>query len=170
MTGSPALVQPPCGVGPGPVSLRDARPTDAGRVGAILSAFIDDTAWMPRLHSRAEDLSFAGTMIERGWVRVALCAGRVEGFLARDGSEVHALYVDPAARRRGLGRRLLAEAQAAEARLTLSTFVANRAARAFYAWAGFREVARGDGSGNDEGLPDIHLAWHADRAREGTER
>ena len=55
--------------------LRPARTTDAGRVGAILSAFIDDTPWMPRIHTRAEDLSFAGMMIDRGWITVAEVAG-----------------------------------------------------------------------------------------------
>ena len=43
---------------------------DAGAVGRILSEFIDTSDWMPLLHSRAEDIGFAGTMIDRGWVRV----------------------------------------------------------------------------------------------------
>ena len=50
--------------------IRVAHPLDAGAVGRILSEFIDTTDWMPRLHSRAEDIGFAGTMIDRGWVRV----------------------------------------------------------------------------------------------------
>ena len=46
--------------------IRVAHPLDAGAVVRILSEFIDTTDWMPRLHSRAEDLGFAGTMIDRG--------------------------------------------------------------------------------------------------------
>ena len=53
------------------LTLRPATPTDAGAVGAILSEFVDDTAWMPRIHTRAEDLAHAGDLITRGWVTVA---------------------------------------------------------------------------------------------------
>ena len=52
--------------------LRPANSMDAGAVGAILFEFIDTTAWMPRVHTRAEDLAHAARMIELGWVTVAL--------------------------------------------------------------------------------------------------
>lgn len=32
-------------------------------------------------------------------------------------------------------------------------------ARAFHARMGFTEIARTDGTGNDEGLPDVQLEW-----------
>ena len=143
-------------------TLRPARSTDAGQVGAILSGFIDGTDWMPRIHTRAEDLSFAGAMIERGWVTVAERGGAVVGFAARDGSEVNALYVDERARGQGCGRALLAQMQACCARLELWTFAANARARAFYERHGFRETARSDGARNDEGLPDIRYVWRRD--------
>ena len=138
--------------------LRAARPTDAGRVGAILSAFTDDTPWMPRIHSRAEDLGHAGLMIDRGWVTVAE-DGAVQGFVAREGDLIHALYVDAGARGQGVGARLLARMQSEAGALRLWTFAANDRAQAFYARHGFAEAARGDGSGNDEGLPDILMTW-----------
>ena len=140
-------------------TLRPARPTDAGRAGAILSAFIDDTPWMPRIHTRAEDLSFAGDLIARGWVTVAERAGRVLGFAARHADVVHALYVDAAARRDGCGTALLRRMQDEAARLTLWTFAANLPAQAFYTAHGFVPVERTDGAGNDEGLPDIRYLW-----------
>ena len=66
------------------IRLRKARSTDAGAVGAILSEFIDTTDWMPRIHTRAEDLAHAGALIARGWVTVAERDGNVLGFAAQD--------------------------------------------------------------------------------------
>ena len=140
-------------------SLRAARTTDAGRVGDILSAFIDDTPWMPRIHSRAQDLGFAADLIDRGWVSVALAGEQVAGFAARDGETVHALYISERMWGRGLGTMLVHQMQAAEDRLSLWTFQANTRAQEFYAHLGFQEIERTDGAGNDEGLPDIRMEW-----------
>ena len=139
--------------------LRAARSTDAGRVGAILSAFIDDTPWMPRVHTRAEDLAFAGQMIERGWVTVAQLGGRVVGFVAHKEPEVVALYVDDACRGRGFGTALMRKLQQDRDELRLWTLQVNETAQEFYSRRGFVEIERTDGRGNDEGLPDIRLEW-----------
>jgi ribosomal protein S18 acetylase RimI-like enzyme len=142
------------------VILRPARSTDAGKVGAILSAFVDGTDWMPRLHSRAEDVAWAGVMIDRGWVTVAEDDnGQVAGFIASEGGFIHALYVAPGPRR-GIGRTLLDAAKTKADRLELWTFSANAQARRFYERQGFAEVETSDGAGNDEGLPDVRLVWH----------
>ncbi|WP_299598392.1 GNAT family N-acetyltransferase [uncultured Tateyamaria sp.] len=142
------------------VLLRAAQPTDAGAVGAILSGFIDGTDWMPRIHTRAEDLSFAGHMIEQGWVTVAEGGGQVHAFSARNGADVHALYVDVSAQGQGIGADLLARMQADADHLTLWTFQANTGAQRFYLRHGFAETERTDGARNDEGLPDIRYDWH----------
>ena len=139
--------------------LRPATPLDAGRVGAILSAWIDETPWMPRIHTRAEDIAHADMMVDRGWVTVAESADDVAGFLARDGDDIHALYIDPMARGLGLGTRLLTDAMQQETQLTLWTFQKNTRAQAFYRRHGFAEVERTDGARNDEGLPDIRYQW-----------
>lgn len=138
--------------------LRAARPEDALACGSILTAFGQETDWLPRLHSGAEDIAHCGQMIERGWVTVA--GARPQGFLARDGAVIHALYVAPGARGQGLGAALLAEAQAqGQAQLELWTFQANTRARQFYERRGFVAAERTDGCGNDEGLPDIRYVW-----------
>ena len=93
-------------------ALRPARSTDAGKVGAILSAFIDETPWMPRLHTGAEDIGFAAHMIDKGWVRLSEIDTRVTGFIARDGAFVHSLYIAAPARGLGCGSALVQEAQA----------------------------------------------------------
>ena len=144
--------------------LRAARSTDAGKVGRILSDFIDDTAWMPRVHTRAQDIGFAGQLIDKGWVTVADDAGQVTGFIACDGETVQALYVNSETRCNGVGARLLRHAQDQCDTLTLWTFQANTAAHRFYARHGFAEVERTDGSGNDEGLPDVRLEWKKEAA------
>ena len=139
--------------------LRAAEPLDAGRAGALLSEFAEDTEWMPRLHSAAEDVAFAAQMIERGWVTVAGRMSEVEAFLAQNGETIHALYVTALARRSGLGSALLSHAQQGVSRLSLWTFQANEPAQAFYERQGFTAVERTDGSGNDEKLPDIRYVW-----------
>lgn len=143
---------------------RAARPTDAGSTGAILSAFNEDTPWMPKLHSRAETISFTGDLIARGWVELVERDGKVAGFIARDEAEVHALYVAPDVQRCGVGSALLTRAQDVSPKLSLWTFQANTAAQGFYRRHGFVEVLRTDGAGNDEKLPDIRLHWQREDA------
>lgn len=139
--------------------LRPARTTDAGKVGHILSEFIDGTPWMPRLYTRAQDIAFAGDLIDKGCVSVAAHSTRVTGFIAHNAATIEALYVAGDVRRRGIGSALLQHMQAGCDALTLWTFQANTQALAFYACHGFAPVEKTDGAGNDEGLPDIRLAW-----------
>lgn len=139
--------------------IRMAGPTDAGAVGGILSEFIDTTPWMPRIHTRAQDLQHAGYMIAQGWVQVVEAGGAVVGFLSRDGAKVHALYVAAHARGQSHGSALLKAAQRDADHLSLWTFRHNTGAQRFYLAHGFVEVERTDGAANDEGLPDIRYAW-----------
>nr|WP_272490663.1 GNAT family N-acetyltransferase [Mesobacterium pallidum] len=136
--------------------MRAATPLDAGPVGAILTDFAEATPWLPRLHSGAEDIAFAGRMIDRGWVTVAE-KGAVLGFLAQDGEEVACLYT--ATPGKGIGKALIAHAKSGQGRLELWTFQANARARRFYRREGFAEVATSDGAHTDEGLPDVRLVW-----------
>jgi GNAT superfamily N-acetyltransferase len=145
--------------------LRPATPLDAGAVGGILSAFIDETPWMPRIHTRAEDLAHADALIAHGWVTVATLDRRVRGFLAQDGATIHALYIHKDARGSGIGAALLDHAMTQNAELELWTFEANTGAQRFYERAGFTLAERTDGSSNDEGLPDRRYVWAASTVR-----
>jgi GNAT superfamily N-acetyltransferase len=140
-------------------NLRMARDLDAGAVGAILSEFVDTSDWMPRIHTRAEDIAHAARMIDLGRVHVAEQGGTVVGFCARNGDDLDALYVAADKRGQGVGAALLRDAQSAVDRLELWTFQANEGAQRFYLRHGFVEVQRTDGSGNDERLPDIQYEW-----------
>ena len=144
--------------------LRPARSTDAGKVGGILSEFIDSTDWMPRIHTRAQDIGFAGYMIDRGWVTVAEAGGQVSGFAACEAEQVHALYVAGHARRGGIGSALLSALKTQVKLLRLWTFKANVEAQAFYLRHGFRVVGETAGAGNDEGIPDMRLEWKRETA------
>lgn len=139
--------------------LRAADPLDAGAVGGILADWVGQTDWMPELYSCAETIGFAGQMIDRGWVTLACASGGrdILGFVARDGGVVHALYV--ARRGQGIGTALITQAKAEVADLSLRCFAANRGAQRFYERLGFCVVDRGDGTENDEGLPDIGYQW-----------
>lgn len=139
--------------------LRPARDMDTSAVGAILSGFIDETPWMPRIHSRAEDLAHAAQLIARGWVTVAEEKAAVVGFAAQDGDDLDALYVASDMQGMGVGSALVSDLQRRRPRLVLWTFQANTRAQTFYVRHGFIEVDRTDGQRNDEQLPDVKMIW-----------
>lgn len=144
------------------ITLRDARTTDAGKLGAIMEQFTAANPWLPDLWTGAEHIAHAGAMIDRGWVRLAEDdRGVVLGFVAREGGDVHALYVDNDRRGEGVGAALLDEAKAAEPHLVLWAHAANRGARRFYRRQGFQETGHRTGEGTDEGLPAIRHEWRA---------
>ena len=140
--------------------IRPARDLDAGALGAILSDFVEVTDWMPRLHSRAEDISFAAKLIAGhsvfGWG-----VDRSLGFIALHQNSIDALYVRNDQHGQGYGSALIQYAQSIRDELELCTFQQNTPARRFYAKHGFSEVKFTDGSGNDEGSPDVYLTWRA---------
>ena len=140
------------------VMIRPAQPLDAGAVGRILSEFADTTDWMPRLHSRAEDISLAGSMIDRGWVHV-FERDTILGFIARDSEEICALYVARNMRGKGIGKAFLENAKQDTQRLELWTFQSNLRAQKFYMREGFNEVEHSDGQRNEEKLPAIKFLW-----------
>ena len=143
------------------VLLRPAAAGDAAACAAVFIDWVEATGWMPRVHS-PEDVQrhYREHVLAVCEVTVAEIDGRVAGFLALDVEGlVGGLYLAPEARGRGVGSRLVAAAKARRPEgLTLWTFVANEGARRFYARQGFVEVARTEGD-NDEGLPDVLLAW-----------
>lgn len=139
------------------IRLRPGRTLDAGALGAAMTQAAMDQPWLDHPYSAAEDIAHAAAMLERGWVTVADCAHGV-GFLARDGAEVHALYVARPARRHGLARALLRDAQDRHTVLTLRTHPENAPARTLYRRAGFIETGRS----RLDGTPQIHLHWAAE--------
>ncbi len=102
---------------------------------------------------------FASTVLVEHEVWVAELDGRIVGIAALRGDSLDQLYVHPAAQRRGIGSRLVAQVKRSRGRLRVFTFEANEPARDFYEKHGFRSIAFGDGTANEEGAPDVLYEW-----------
>lgn len=141
-------------------TLRAAWPTDAGKLGAMITEAVVANPWKPVLHSGAEDISHAGRMIDRGWVTLAEDeTGQIIGFIALEACYVHSLFVTSTAQGQGVGTMLLEHAKSQADSLDLWTFQANTGAQRFYKRHGFVEVEKTSGADNDEGLPDVRFQW-----------
>jgi chorismate mutase/ribosomal protein S18 acetylase RimI-like enzyme len=82
------------------------------------------------------------------------------GLLVLEDDWVQSLYVEPGHTGAGVGSLLLDLAKGLRPRgLGLYVFESNTRALAFYTRHGFGEVGRSDGSQNEEGAPDVELAW-----------
>lgn len=137
-----------------PAARRDVRP-----IAAILSGWIDETEWMPRIHTHEDDRAHARLLLDETEVTVA-CKGRsVMGFMALRDTSIHSLYLAPDLRGQGIGRRFVDEAKTRHCCLDLWTFQANLRARRFYASQGFYATRLTNGEGNDEKLPDVQMVW-----------
>jgi len=111
-------------------------------------------------HTEAETRAWMrDTVFTRYSVRLAEAGADIVGFAARDGAWLMQLYVKPGWTRNGIGanllREMLTDAKLATPVLRLYTFARNDGARRFYERHGFTAVAFGDGSGNQEGEPDV---------------
>jgi GNAT superfamily N-acetyltransferase len=133
--------------------------------------------YLPRLHTAEEDAEFFSGVVDGGVsdaagvrvVEVAEAGGVVVGFSAVREDWLDHLYVDPGWQGRGIGSDLLGRAQAIRPDgLTLWVFEENTGAQALYGRAGFVEVERTDGSGNEERAPDVLMRCsriNSDRGR-----
>jgi GNAT superfamily N-acetyltransferase len=147
------------------LTIRRAVASDAESVADLYLASFGATYTFPLAHTEAE---------VRDWVRdhvvpeletwVAHVGAAILGFAALSDAMLEHLYVHPDHTGRGVGSTLLRRAQARRpAGLELWTFQANERARRFYVSHGFREVELTDGRGNEEGQPDVRLAWRPGR-------
>ncbi|PBC06925.1 GNAT family N-acetyltransferase [Mesorhizobium sp. WSM3859] len=138
------------------ILLRPALGSDAAAIAKLLRTSLNAFDWMPVLHTPEEDLFFVRDILLPGQqVTVAVTREKIIGFIAVNGDWVEQLYLDPAWSGQGIGSRLLAQASAVMPLIKLHCFQANATARRFYERHGFRAEAFGDGSANEEGLPDI---------------
>ncbi len=141
------------------VVLRPAKASDAHDIARILRAALAAFDWMPQLHTPDEDLGFVRhVLLAEQHVTVATVEYNIVGFAAVDGDWLTQLYVDPAWAGRGIGSQLLRHVTAKMTHVKLHCFRANEGARRFYERHGFVAEAFGDGSANEEGLPDILYA------------
>lgn len=146
------------------IEVRRARPDEAGAVADVLIA-------SRRAAHPAVPASVHPDADTREWVRRHLiaeaevwgavdAAGAMVAVMALQDDWVDQLYVLPQWVGRGVGGRLLEVAKERSPQgLQLWTFVSNTPARVFYERHGFVVVEQTDGSGNEEGEPDIRMVW-----------
>ncbi len=144
--------------------LRDGVRNDADQLTALLLRTRADA--MPWLRSPHDGLSTRWWMehvvLGEQHVRVAAAGSRLLGFTAVNGDWLEQLWVEPEDQGRGVGRRLLNDAQqASEGHLALHVFTRNERARQFYEATGFVLTSQSDGSGNEEREPDCTYTWSA---------
>jgi ribosomal protein S18 acetylase RimI-like enzyme len=144
--------------------IRRATPEDAGEIAATFTASFETLlTFLPNLHTREEHRHFINEIVpvdHELWV--AEEDGRVVALAAIGESTLGHLYVRPDYQGRGIGSALLDKTK--ELRpdgFTLWTFPQNERACRFYERHGLRAITHGDGSGNEEGLPDVQYEWRA---------
>ena len=138
------------------VILRPATSSDAAAIAKLMRAALASFDWMPVIHTPAEDLAFIRDIVlPLQQVTVAEAVKGIVGFIAVSCDWVEQLYLDPTWTAQGIGSRLLMDATAALPVVKLHCFQSNTGARRFYERHGFRAESFGDGTTNEEGLPDI---------------
>lgn len=151
-------------------SIRRALPGDAPAIAKVFEASRTDALpYLPVLHSDQEDIRFFAGLIDTAVVWVAEEDAQIVALLVINGDFVDHLYVVPTHQGRGIGSRLLELAKSGSAgHLRLYTFQRNQRARSFYERRGFVAIEFGDGSGNEERLPDVLYEWSTDHQKRGS--
>lgn len=142
--------------------IRPALPGDAEPIADLTLDIRRDS--VPLIHPRHEVIQWLQSQrIARGssWVWEEWGKrGEILGWLDVIDEDLDQLYIRRGHTGRGLGKALLDFAKArSPGRLRAFTFQVNRGARRFYVREGFVEMRLGDGSGNEEGQPDVELEW-----------
>lgn len=104
------------------------------------------------------------------WWVLAPGASPVPGFLGLTRGTIEALFIHPACRGQGLGRRLMAHAQAlaGEAPLAVDVNEQNDAAAGFYAALGFAVVGRSPTDSGGRPFPILHMRREAPTPHQAT--
>ena len=157
------------GSGAAAYRLRLARPSDAAAIALVYrSAMREAMPYLPDMHTPEEDLAWVSqTVLPQQEVWVAEMDGQVVGVASLDGATLTQLYILPGKQGLGIGCALLARAKERRPEgLELWAFQRNTRARAFYERRGFVAIEFGDGSGNEEGEPDVLYRWTPDGRHE----
>jgi ribosomal protein S18 acetylase RimI-like enzyme len=143
------------------LTIRRAAQADAPAIADVYLAAFKSTYDFPLAHTDEEVRGWVAEEVVPGletWV--AEIGGRVVAMMVLDEPGVGHLYVDPPWQRHGIGSRLMELAkQRRPGGLELYTVQVNDRARRFYEGHGFAVATLGDGSGNEEGQPDVLYRW-----------
>ena len=151
------------------ITMRDVRPADLDIVAGIFTRAQRTLAFLPQLHSEAEDRAFVRAhLFPTCRIRLAVLDRRACGFVALDGIWIRQLHVDPGHFGMGIGSTLIRDAKHLGDRLELWTFQDNRRARHLYERHGFVAAECTDGTGNAERVPDVRYVWEKARDQSAT--
>jgi ribosomal protein S18 acetylase RimI-like enzyme len=141
--------------------IRRAAPKDADQIAETFNRSIGMLTFLPPLHTEEDNRRFITEMVPVDHeIWVAEEDGCVVGLAAVGDRTLGHLYVHPDHQSRGIGSQLLEKVKALRPEgFTLWTFPNNERACRFYERHGMHVSARGDGSGNEEGLPDVQYEW-----------
>jgi len=148
--------------------IRAAAPGDDRAIADIyLTARAKALSFLPMVHSEAETRAWISyCLIPLSEVQVAVTGQQIIGFIALMGDEIEQLYIAPDHWGQGVGRQLILFAKhKSPEHLALHCFADNTRARRFYERHGFVATGFGDGSGNEEGVPDVRYEWWGDAGR-----
>jgi chorismate mutase/GNAT superfamily N-acetyltransferase len=143
------------------VTFRRGAVEDAAAVAEVHLAARRAAPMPPGVHSDDEVRQWLRGRLESGdEVWVAESADGVVGYARLTEGWLDDLYVVPDRARSGVGGALLDLVKHRHADgFCLWVFEMNHPARAFYRKHGLVELERTDGSGNEEGSPDVRMAW-----------
>jgi ribosomal protein S18 acetylase RimI-like enzyme len=160
VTDAPDRDSAPLGGGDG-LEIRRATTADADVVADVYLASFHATYTFPLAHADDEVRRWIReAVLESAETWVAVEGRRVVGMMVVGPGDLDQLYVAPDRLGSGIGRRLLDRAkERSPDGLSLYTFQVNDRARRFYERNGFVAEEFGDGTGNEEGQPDVRYAW-----------
>jgi ribosomal protein S18 acetylase RimI-like enzyme len=144
------------------ITIRPAAAADAAAVADVYLASFKATYDFPLAHTDDQVRAWIrDSVVPAGGTWVALDAeGAIVGMMDVATGDLSQLYIRPDRLGEGIGRRLLDIAkERSPGSLTLYTFQVNERARRFYERHGFVAEWFGDGSGNEEGQPDVRYVW-----------
>jgi GNAT superfamily N-acetyltransferase len=140
--------------------IRRAEPQDAGAIAELYERSFATLSYLPVLHTSSETAAWLRRVVAEQEVWVWEEREAILGFMALAPDELSLLYLEPGETGRGGGSRLLARAKERRPEgFTLWTFQQNEGARRFYERHGLRAIRFGDGSENEERVPDVQYAW-----------
>jgi len=139
--------------------IRRATQEDVEAIARLFDRTLSTMTYLPVVHSFEENVGWFGARVagDEAWV---WDQGGVRGYMLLGEDELLHLYLDVGWTSRGIGTQLLDLAK--ERRpdgFTLWTFQQNEGARRFYERHGLHAIELGDGSGNEERVPDVKYEW-----------
>jgi GNAT superfamily N-acetyltransferase len=150
--------------------IRRATEHDVDAIVGVHERIVATMTYLPVVHTHEEHLAWFGArLVDReGWV---WDDEGVRGYMLLADHELMHLFLDVGWTGHGIGATLLDHAKSLRPEgFTLWTFQQNEGARRFYERHGLRAIEFGDGSGNDERLPDVKYEWQPRARRESPAR